>query len=124
MSHIIVKNNDNKCFLALPAAASSPTGVTQESLSITSYKFTWNAVQCGTTGVDFDLYRYQLVNQADSQDVIIGEASMTEATVTGLTPCTNYVFSVAGYTSVSLLYSDEIIITTGMIGKLALWDSV
>ncbi|XP_072019232.1 phosphatidylinositol phosphatase PTPRQ-like [Amphiura filiformis] len=102
-----------KCFSCTSAATSAPTGITQESLSISEYKFTWNAIQCGSTGVDFDLYHYRLINQADPEDILIGETGTTEVTLTGLTPCADYAFSVAGYTSASLVYSNEIMITTG-----------
>ena len=67
-----------------------------------------------------DLYAYRLISMTDAAavgEVIAGETGVTEVTVTGLTPCAQYAFSVAGKTSAGAVYSDELDITTEAEGR-------
>ena len=82
----------------MSAPIKSPANVYNTSKKDTSLTFSWDQIQCGYRGGDILRYKYQLT---DGEDSLIKEDEVEDMTVllTGLEPCVEYSFVVAGITN-------------------------
>ena len=96
-------------FLLVPSAA--PTSVSISEVTSSSITVQWGAVDCIHRNGDITGYsvRYGVQGSGSTQTVSVSGGSVTETTISGLTPSTTYSVEVAAVNSAGTgVYSDLI----------------
>ena len=94
-----------------------PTNIDADTILITSINFSWSESTCsGSCPNDITGYSYMLVGTATNSKITNGTTGADErmVTITGLTPCTQYEFGVAGISgTVTSDYRNKSVTTAG-----------
>ena len=85
-----------------PAPSAAPTSVRVSEVTSSSITVQWGAVDCIHRNGDITGYsvRYGVQGSGSTQAMSVSGSSVTEATISGLTPSTNYSIEVAAVNSV------------------------
>ena len=98
-----------------PAPSAPPTSVSTSDETLSSITVQWGAVDCIHRNGDITGYsvRYGVQGSGSTQTESVSGGATTEATISGLTPSTNYSIEVAAVNSVGVgSYSNSITVET------------
>ena len=97
------------------APSAAPTSVKVSEVTSSSITVQWGAVDCIHRNGDITGYsvRYEVQGSGSTQTVSVSGGSTTEASISGLTPSTNYSIEVAAVNNAGTgVYSDPVIVET------------
>lgn len=95
------------------APSAPPTFLSTHQVTQTTITLRWGLIDCIYQNGDIIGYSVLYITQGYNHTVIVSGSTTTEATISGLTALTNYVFHVAGMNSAGIgVYSDPLEVRT------------